>query len=147
MRPVNRSTPCRQSFHRGGFLRLMADPRVVKLVVDRQEEFGLAAVTRRLDLLPWVSEAYFQDLERSTGRTSAYVPILVVSPRGQAVVVPALLRATQAVCASRWGIRDLGFDVCPENSALAALMARVLGPGVRIEPIGAQKYFHVREAC
>ena len=142
MTPLNRATPCRQSFHRGGFLRLMADPRVLKIVARWNGGCALAAATRHLHLLPWVSEAYFEELARGTGRAFAYVPILVVPrhARGR-TVTPLLLRAVRTACASRWGVHDLGFDVCHENELLPALMRRALGPSAHVEPIGAQRYF------
>lgn len=144
--PVNRTTPCRQSFHWGAFVRLMLDPRVIKLTCGRDGEHGFAAVTRHFELLPWISESYFEDLIRRTGRPFAYVPILVIPPNGRGTrAAPALLQAVRRTCATLWGVHDLGFDVCTANGALPMLMQRVLGSTARIEPLGAQRYFCASE--
>ena len=142
LRPLNLSTPCRQSFHRASFFRLMIDPRVLKLVVGGAVPEALAAITRRCDLLPWVSAPYFERREAETGRAFAYVPILVVDPaHREGRVVASLLRDLRSVAAARWGVHDLGFDVCDSNAALPLLMERALGVSARVDAIGAQRYF------
>jgi hypothetical protein len=147
LEPVNRTTPCRQSFQCTGFLRLMADPRVLKIIIGATEITGLAAATRQFRLLPWISEAYFKSLEHRDRRKFAYVPILVVrNDRRGSEVAPALFRELRAACANTWGVRDLGFDVCATNAALPSLMRRALDDDARIVPIGAQRYFHATDS-
>lgn len=148
-RPVNLRTPCRQSFHLLDFLRVMIDPRYVKLFVEQDgRPVGLAVVTCHLALLPWVSASYFYEGEEFKDHRVVYVPIIAVRPERQgASCASALMRELRRVAEEEMGADRLCFDTSSTvNPALAAMIARVAGADITYRQLDAQTYY-VLERC
>lgn len=137
---VNLQSPCRQSFHRGDFLKMMFDSDFVKifLLVDGKP-VGLAVYTLALQKLPWVSAEYFWKIA-FPGLTVAYVPIIAVSPKywGQRYSQP-LMEALDDLYAKD-GVDRLCFDYADENAFLPEVIARALPGTIVKQPLGQQHY-------
>jgi len=137
---INLQSPCRQSFHRWDFLKVMFDRDFVKvfLYVDGKP-VGFAVYTLSLEKLPWVSAEYYRQTA-FPGLKVAYVPIIAVSPKywGRQYSKP-LMEALDGLY-TRDGVDRLCFDYADENAFLPEAIAAALPGTIVKETLGQQHY-------
>lgn len=139
----------RQVLHRHEFMCEMTDDRVWKYVAWSEDgnPVGLSTLTRHLDLIPWISAAYFAEKYPDHARRNAIYYLgfsLVNSPQRRSHVFDDMISAVverlvddRAVC---------GYDICAYNDQAlrlgynieSLLMRRA---EVHVEAIDRQTYY------
>lgn len=113
---VDEGSPCKQSYNRDEFMKVLQDSDVVKFILTYQDSLvGIALITNNLKKVSWISEPYFKKHfpHQYEERRIYYIKALVIAKKYQGKIeVFRLVKSIIEYVDSQNGIA--AFD-CSEN--------------------------------
>lgn len=126
-KPLNESSPCRQSFYRDEFLHAMQDPEFKKVISRKDDEVVCMGIFGSgLDKFPWISKEYFEKEypnEFKEKKLFYFVALLTVPEKQNAGNSRSVLNAMIKYIVDREGVALM--DVCKANEWLPKAIERV----------------------
>ena len=148
-RPLNRKSPCRQSFYEEEFREAMSSPAFIKMgVYDNGELMSMAIWSRDLTRFPWLSRDFFEAEypEHYRAGEITYVVALLTKPEAHARGYgSAGAKETVDEVMSHGGLMFI--DVCDANGLLPTVAAEhYFGQHANVEltKLGTQSYWRMR---
>lgn len=143
--PVNRLTPCKQSFDRQSFIDLTNSQTVIKCLVtdEDQKVLGFCMMSNDFKNAPWISAHYFEEKwpeSWSAGRIYYFMGIAITPDAQQQGVATELIKAAGGILAEK--IDVLGFDHSLEaNPFIPKIAAALQSEKLKLTKLGSQEYY------